>query len=40
MERQFKYLVNRRVVWRQEPTTDIPDEETDTYMFFKDGTYQ
>ena len=40
MERQFKYLVNRRVVWRQDPTTDIPDEETDTYMFFKDGTYQ
>ena len=40
MDRQFKYLINRRVVWRQDPTTDIPDEETDTYMFFKDGTYQ
>ena len=40
MERQFKYLINRRVVWRQEPTTDIPDEETDTYMFYRDGTYQ
>jgi len=40
MERQFKYLVNRRVVWRQDPTTDIPDEETKHYMFFKEGTYQ
>ena len=40
MERQFKYLINRRVVWRQEPTTDIPDEETDMYMFYRDGTYQ
>ena len=40
MERQFKYLINRRVVWRQEPTTDIPDEETDEYMFYKEGTYQ
>lgn len=40
MERQFKYLINRRVVWRQEPTTDIPDEETNEYMFYKEGTYQ
>ena len=40
MDRQFKYLINRRVVWRQDPTTDMPDEETDTYMFFKNGTYQ
>ena len=40
MERQFKYLINRRVVWRQDPTTDIPDEETKHYMFYKEGTYQ
>ena len=40
MERQFKYLIDRRVVWRQEPTTDIPDEETKEYMFFKNGTHQ
>ena len=40
MDRQFKYLINRRVVWRQDPTTDIPDEETKHYMFFKNGTYQ
>ena len=40
MERQFKYLIDRRVVWRQEPTTDTPDEETKEYMFFKNGTHQ
>ena len=40
MDRQFKYLINRRVVWRQDPTTDIPDEETKEYMFYKEGTYQ
>ncbi len=40
MERQFKYLTNKRVVWRRDPTTDIPDEETQEYMFYKDGTYQ
>ena len=40
MERRFKYLWDRLVVCRRNPTTDIPDEETDTYMFFKEGTYQ
>ena len=30
----------KRVVWRQDPTTDIPDEETEHYMFYKEGTYQ
>jgi len=40
MDRRFKYLWDKRVVCRRNPTTDIPDEETDTYMFFKDGTHQ
>ena len=40
MERQFKYLTDRRVVWRRDPTTDIPDIETKEYMFYKNGTYQ
>ena len=40
MERKFKYLTDRRVIWRQNPTTDIPDEETKQYLFYKDGTYQ
>ena len=40
MKRKFKYLTDNRVVWRRDPTTDIPDEETRHYMFFKEGTYQ
>ena len=40
MERKFEYLWNRQVVYRRDPITDIPDEETKEYMFFKDGTYE
>tara|TARA_Y100000593_G_scaffold62989_1_gene116526 strand:- start:884 stop:1498 length:615 start_codon:yes stop_codon:yes gene_type:complete len=40
MDRKFKYLWDRQVVYRRDPTTDIPDIETEQYMFFKDGTYQ
>ena len=40
MDRRFKYLWDRQVVCRRNPTTDIPDEETDIYMFFKEGTHQ
>ena len=40
MNRRFKYLWDRQVVYRRNPITDIPDEETDTYMFYKEGTYQ
>ena len=40
MDRKFKYLWDNMVVYRQHPTTDIPDEETEHYMFYKLGTYQ
>jgi hypothetical protein len=40
MERRFKYLWNKHVVYRRDPISDIPDEETDHYMFFKNGTYE
>tara|TARA_R100001510_G_C7564528_1_gene143318 strand:+ start:71 stop:688 length:618 start_codon:yes stop_codon:yes gene_type:complete len=40
MDRRFKYLWDKRVVYGRNPTTDIPDEETDVYMFFKEGTHQ
>tara|TARA_Y100000593_G_scaffold3286_1_gene6469 strand:- start:806 stop:1420 length:615 start_codon:yes stop_codon:yes gene_type:complete len=40
MDRKFKYLWDRQVVYRRDPITDIPDEETREYMFFKKGTYQ
>ena len=40
MDRKFKYLWDKHVVYRRDPISDIPDEETDQYMFYKDGTYQ
>ena len=40
MDRRFKYLWDRQVVYRRDPITDIPDKETKEYMFFKEGTYQ
>ena len=40
MERKFDHLINNRVIWRRDPVTDIPDIETDKYLFYKDGTYQ
>ena len=40
MERKFDYLINNRVIWRRDPVTDIPDIETDNYLFYKSGTYQ
>ena len=40
MDRKFKYLWDRQVVYRRDPITDIPDKETREYMFFKEGTYQ
>ena len=40
MNRKFKYLWDKHVVYRRFPITDIPDEETEHYMFYKDGTHQ
>ena len=40
MDRRFKYLWDKHVIYRRDPVSDIPDEETDQYMFYKDGTYQ
>ena len=40
MDRRFKYLWDRQVVYRRDPISDIPDEETKEYMFYKNGTYQ
>ena len=40
MDRRFKYLWNKQVIYRRYPITDTPDEETEHYMFYKSGTYQ
>ena len=39
-ERNMKWLNEHRLIYRQLPTTDIPDIETKEYMFFEDGTHQ
>ena len=39
-QRNLELLNRRRVVYRQEPTTDKPDLENDKYMFYENGTYQ
>tara|TARA_R100001198_G_scaffold93120_2_gene73355 strand:+ start:92 stop:694 length:603 start_codon:yes stop_codon:yes gene_type:complete len=36
----MKWLNKHRLIYRQLPTTDIPDIETKEYMFFEDGTHQ
>jgi hypothetical protein len=33
-------LNDRRIVYRRDPVTDIPDIDTDLYMFYEQGTYQ
>ena len=40
MDRRFKYLWDNRVVYKRYPITDIPDEETEHYMFYKSGTHE
>ena len=40
MDRRMKYLWDNEVVYRRDPTTDVPDIETKQYMFFKNGTHQ
>ena len=39
-ERNLELLNKRRIVYRRDPITDIPDIENDMYMFFENGTYQ
>ena len=40
MSRNLRYFNNNRIVYRRDPTTDIPSLETKEYMFFEQGTYQ
>jgi len=39
-ERNLKLLNKRRVIYRRDPITDIPDINNSMYMFFENGTYQ
>ena len=39
-ERNLTYLNNNRIVYRRLPTTDKPDIETNTFLYFENGTHQ
>ena len=39
-ERNLTYLNNNRIVYRRLPNTDKPDVETNTFLYFENGTYQ
>ena len=39
-ERNIKWLNDRRVRYRQNPTTDKPSVDTSKYQLYEKGTYQ
>jgi|TARA_R110002073_G_scaffold27944_4_gene89352 hypothetical protein len=40
MSRNLKYFNNNRIVYKRDPITDKPTNETNQYMFFEQGTYE
>ena len=40
IERNLKFLNNRRIVYRRKPIADIPTIENEVYMFYENGTYE
>jgi hypothetical protein len=39
-DRNIDYLVKNRIIYRQDPITDVPSEIYDWGYFYKDGTHQ
>ena len=39
-ERNLKYLNDHRIVYRQNPINDTPDQENEVYMFYLEGTHE
>ena len=39
-DRNIKYLNDRYIVYKRNPVNDVPTHETNTYMFFEQGTYE
>ena len=39
-ERRIKTLETRRIVYKRDPISDVPDVETNDYMYFENGTYE
>ena len=40
IERNLKFLNDRRIVYRRKPITDIPTIENEVYMFYENGTHE
>jgi hypothetical protein len=40
MSRNLRYFNNNRIVYKRDPITDKPTNETNQYMFFEQGTYE
>jgi len=39
-DRKIKWLNDRRILYRQDPITDIPSIETKQYKYYENGTYE
>ena len=39
-DRNIKWLNAKRIVYRRDPTTDVPTIETKQYKYYENGTYQ
>ena len=39
-DRNLKWLNDRRIIYRRDPTTDVPTIETKQYKYYENGTYQ
>ena len=39
-DRNLKWLNDRRIVYRRDPTNDVPTIETKQYKYYENGTYQ
>ena len=40
MSRNLRYFNNNRIVYKRDPITDKPTNETEQYMFFEQGTHE
>jgi hypothetical protein len=39
-ERNTKYLDDKRIVYKRNPITDKPTQESECYLFYEEGTYE
>ena len=39
-QRKMDYLLRKNIIWIRKPITDIPDIDTEHYMFYENGTHE